>query len=60
MSIKMIKIKETKKEMFECPACHGYGWIHVYSLLVENECPLCRGTGKITNKQHKIINKKNI
>jgi len=42
------KVKEKKK----CPQCHGRGWMHVYSLLAENPCPLCNKTGKVTQRQY--------
>ena len=48
-----------KKELVECPQCHGYGWIHVYSLLVENACPLCNEKGKVTQKQAENYGKNN-
>jgi DnaJ-class molecular chaperone len=40
------------KETVECPRCYGHGWIHVYSLLAENPCPLCNKKGKVTVKQY--------
>jgi len=47
----MEEVKKKNKELVECPICHGYGWVNVYSLLIENPCLLCKEKGKITQKQ---------
>ena len=50
--INMEEVKKKNKELVECPRCHGYGWVNVYSLLVENPCPLCKEKGKVTQKEY--------
>jgi hypothetical protein len=47
-------MRETKikPQMIKCPQCGGLGWIHVYSLLAKNPCPLCKKEGEVTMKQH--------
>jgi DnaJ-class molecular chaperone len=46
-----MEVEKKAKELVECPRCHGHGWVHVYSLLAENPCPVCKGKGKVTQKQ---------
>lgn len=49
----------TRERMVECPRCHGHGWIHVYSLLAENPCPVCNEKGQVTQRQYdRYINEK--
>ena len=41
---------KSQKEKVTCPYCKGERWVKVYSLLVEHECPLCKQTGKVSQK----------